>query len=162
VSAGLVYLVRHGKAGDRAAWTGDDRTRPLSTGGRRQAEWLVAAFRGADVSRVLSSPHTRCVETVRPLALDRGLEVEEWEALAEGAPLDEAMHLLTTAGADAVLCSHGDMIPALVDDLAGRGMRIEGQPGWKKGSTWILEIERGRFARARYVPPLPDGAGPSG
>jgi len=158
VSAGRIYLIRHAKAGDRSAWTEDDRFRPLSKAGRRQAEAIVEGLRGAGVARVLSSPHVRCTQTVRPLALDRGLPIEESEALSEGASLEEAMDLLASAGEGAVICSHGDLIPALVDHLAERGMEIDGEPGWKKGSMWVLDRELGRFVRARYVPPPPDGA----
>jgi 8-oxo-dGTP diphosphatase len=34
----VLYLVRHAKAGRRSAYTGDDRMRPLSGPGRRQAK----------------------------------------------------------------------------------------------------------------------------
>ena len=89
-----VYLVRHAKAGDRQAWTEDDRLRPLSKKGRRQAEALVGAFGGLGVGRVLSSPYVRCEQTVRPLALDRGLSLDLTEALAEGAPLEGLLEII--------------------------------------------------------------------
>ncbi len=36
-----VYVVRHAKAGDREEWKGDDRQRPLTKSGVRQAEALA-------------------------------------------------------------------------------------------------------------------------
>ena len=54
-----LFLVRHAKAGARAEWRGDDRDRPLSVKGERQANRLVAAFRGKAVDRILSSPTLR-------------------------------------------------------------------------------------------------------
>ena len=151
------YLVRHAKSGARSAWTEDDRLRPLSKAGRRQAEALVTAFRGVDVERAISSPYARCVQTIRPLALDRGLPVETSEVLAEGAPLEQALALLEeTVHVPTVLCTHGDVVPAVVLHLAERGAELEGERDWKKGSVWALERRDGRVVRARYVPPPAD------
>jgi 8-oxo-dGTP diphosphatase len=147
------YLVRHAKAGDRRTWTEDDRLRPLSSKGRRQAEALVAAFGGLAVGRIISSPSVRCEQTVRPLALDRGVPLELSEALAEGAPLEGMLAIMT--GADdvaAVLCAHGDLIPEAIDHLRGLGVPAE-EHDTKKGSTWLLEREAGAVVRARYLPP---------
>lgn len=148
------YLVRHGKCGSRSQWTEDDRLRPLSKAGRRQAEALVRAFRGLDVARAISSPYVRCVQTIRPLALDRGLPVETTEVLAEGAPPEQALALLEeTMHTPAVLCTHGDVVPAVVLHLAERGAQLDGERDWKKGSVWALERRDGRVVRARYLPP---------
>lgn len=148
------YLVRHAKCGSRSTWTEDDRLRPLSKPGRRQADALVKAFRGIDVARAVSSPYVRCVQTVRPLALDRGLPVETTEALAEGAPLEQALALLEqTVHTPTVLCTHGDIVPAVVLNLAERGAELHGERDWKKSSVWVLERRDGRVVRARYLPP---------
>jgi 8-oxo-dGTP diphosphatase len=150
----VAYLVRHGKCGSRSHWTEDDRLRPLSKAGRRQAEALVKAFRGLDVERAISSPYVRCVQTIRPLALDRGVQVETSEALAEGAPPEDALALLEeTVHTPTVFCTHGDVVPAVVLHLAERGAELEGERDWKKGSVWALERRDGRVVRARYLPP---------
>ncbi len=148
-----VYLVRHAKAGDRRTWTEDDRLRPLSKKGRRQAEALVGAFSGLGVGRVLSSPYVRCEQTVRPLALDRGLSLDLTEALAEGAPLEGLLEIIADLDDVAlVACGHGDLIPAMIDHLRRRGVPTD-DGSTKKGSTWLLERERGAIVRARYLPP---------
>jgi phosphohistidine phosphatase SixA len=135
-----LYLVRHAKAGSRERWQGDDRLRPLSKSGRRQAEALVKVFEGRKVERILSSPYLRCVQTVQRLAAERMLPIEEADALAEGAPLDEVLALVAELeGVSAVLCSHGDVVPALVEHLVQRGMLVDGEPNWRKGSTWVIE-----------------------
>jgi 8-oxo-dGTP diphosphatase len=153
-----VYLVRHAKAGSRDGWTETDELRPLTRKGRLQAEGLVRVLDGAPIGRIASSPHVRCVQTVRPLALDRQLPLELSEDLAEGAPIERAMALLEGNGdTPAVFCSHGDVIPALVLALAERGMAIEGDRDWKKGSIWVLDRRDGRFARGTYVEPPSDG-----
>lgn len=148
------YLVRHAKAGSRSGRAADDRLRPLSKAGRRQADALVTAFRGLDVERIVSSPYMRCVQTVRPLALDRGLPVETSEALAEGAPLEQGLALLDEAvRTPTVFCTHGDVVPAVVLHVAERGAELEGERDWKKGSVWVLERRDGSVVRARYIPP---------
>jgi 8-oxo-dGTP diphosphatase len=148
------YLVRHAKAGDRERWKERDELRPLTKKGRRQAETLVKLFQGLDVARVISSPYVRCMQTVRPLALDRGLPVDTSDALAEGAAMRDVVALLEDlASTPTVLCSHGDVIPALVMHVVEEGATISGDRDWKKGSTWVLEREDGRVVRAKYLPP---------
>ena len=64
----LVFLVRHARAGDRERWTGDDRLRPLDGKGRRQADAMVAPLAGYPITRLVSSPYLRCVQTLEPLS----------------------------------------------------------------------------------------------
>jgi phosphohistidine phosphatase SixA/8-oxo-dGTP pyrophosphatase MutT (NUDIX family) len=146
-----VTVVRHAKAGDRATWHEDDRWRPLTRKGRAQAQALVSLLAGEPVDRVLSSPSVRCVQTVRPLALERSVPIEEHDALAEGASARDALTLARGCGGALVLCSHGDVIPALVTALADRGVEMRDPPAWKKGSVWVLEREAGLFTRVRYL-----------
>jgi 8-oxo-dGTP diphosphatase len=97
------------------------------------------------------------VQSVRPLALERRIGLETDDALAEAAPLTAALELLArVADAPTILCSHGDVIPALVEHLAASGARIVTDRDWKKGSTWVLERGAdGEVARMRYeAPPL--------
>ncbi len=107
------------------------------------------------IERVLSSPYVRCVETVQPLADKLGLRVESAHDLAEGANAEEAMALVRRlTGTDAVLCSHGDVIPSILDALTSQD-RLELPPGYPlpKGSTWDLTGENGTYMAARYIPP---------
>src|SRR5690348_16606746 len=107
-----IYLVRHAKAGERDAWIGDDELRPLSGRGHLQARELVDVLADAHFERVVSSPYVRCMETVVPIAAARRLAVEPSDALAEGATLEEAIALVQkVAGAGAVLCTHGVIVP---------------------------------------------------
>ncbi len=154
VGDATVCLVRHAKAGARSRWTEADELRPLSKSGRRQANGLVRMLRGLQVDRVVSSPYVRCVQTVRPVALDRGLPVEVSDALAEGSTLEGVMGLLDELStAPAVVCSHGDVIPAILEHAEALGACLDGPSESKKGSIWVLEREDGRIVRARYLPP---------
>jgi len=134
-------LVRHASAGDRSAWTEDDRLRPLDAKGRRQAEALAATLAELGATRLLSSPYVRCVQTLDPAAERLGLQIETRLELAEGATRDEALTLLAGGGVPA-LCTHGDVLWEL---LPGRKA--------KKGSIWVIEADGGELRAERYLPP---------
>jgi len=153
-----IYLIRHAKAGDRDTWRDDDRLRPLSGRGHRQARLLIELLHDADVDRVLSSPYVRCMETVVPIAGVRGLPVEPVEALAEDAPLDEALKLVQKhSSPGALLCMHGDLMPMLLDHFASTSADVPKSRQWPKGCVWALDTDNtGEVVRARYLPPPPD------
>jgi phosphohistidine phosphatase SixA len=137
----LVVLVRHGTAGDRASWSGDDRLRPLDARGMRQAAALPQALAGLRVSRIATSPYVRCVQTVEPLAAELGIGLEEVETLAEGAARTDVLALLGTGGDGLVLCTHGDVCHELV-----------GPRRTPKGSAWILDLGARGIAVERHIP----------
>lgn len=146
-------LLRHVEAGDRAALTGDDRQRPVSEHGRRQAEALVGLLADHPVERVVSSPLLRCVQSVEPIAAARGLEINVEDGLAEGASLDAVRCLLRGLGErPALLCSHGDVIGAVITDLGHRGTDLPPSPRWPKASVWALTGDPSR-PTAVFVPP---------
>ena len=152
-----IYLVRHAKAGERHVWDGDDEHRPLSGRGRTQARGLVKALADAKFDRLLSSPYVRCMETLIPLAAERGLAIEPVEALAEGGGLEDAVALVRKhAEHSAVLCTHGDIVPMLLEHFSERGVDVGRAPQWPKGSTWVLETDgTGEVVAVRYLAPPP-------
>jgi 8-oxo-dGTP diphosphatase len=52
-----------------------------------------------------------------------------------------------------VLCSHGDVIPDLLDALVRGGVRLRDELRWQKASTWVLRRDGDRLAEGRYLPP---------
>ena len=149
-----IYLVRHAHAGKRHKWKGDDRERPLSDGGREQAAGLIVDLGDRPISRVVSSPSLRCRQTVAPLAKHLGLEVEICDPLDESTSNHDALELLRSlAGDEAVLCSHGDVIPDLIRALADDGMKMNGRDQAAKGGTFVIEVDGGRFSEATYLGP---------
>jgi broad specificity phosphatase PhoE len=155
-----VLLVRHARAGSRKHWDGPDIERPLSKKGWRQAEGLVDMLSPRPIKRILSSPFVRCVQTVEPLAEKLGLEIERRPELAEGAPIDAALELVRdAAGTAVVLCTHGDIVPSLLDVIAQVDrLDLPDDIQYPKGSVWELEQDRdGRVTDARYLQaPDPD------
>jgi 8-oxo-dGTP diphosphatase len=115
-------------AGDREHWDGPDHLRPLDERGWLQARLLPQVLDGHRVGRIVSSPYTRCVQSVEPLAEALGLSVEVRDELAEGAPETLWRPLLAElASGDAVASVHGD----ITHDLFGRA--------GKKGAAWEVD-----------------------
>lgn len=154
-----LFVVRHAHAGQRSAWTGDDRIRPLSDRGRMQADGIARLLAEHEPRRLLSSPATRCIQTLEPLGTKLGRRVEVEDRLFEGIGVTRAVELVDElAETDAVLCSHGDVIPHLLRHLEAAGMTPERNLVWQKGSTWQIERVDGRWAAGRYhAPPGPPG-----
>lgn len=162
----MLMVVRHADAGDKRSWTGLDRQRPLSATGRRQADGLVVRLEDYPVERILSSPTLRCLDTVRPLARDRFLEVEPVAALGVDGGLDPLLAMLWDQKLrNAVLCTHGETIGRLVAQLVEDGFDMSGSLHWPKGSTWMLQRSHNgrRHVRGRLLAPLElDGRVPTG
>jgi phosphohistidine phosphatase SixA len=147
------YVVRHAKAGSRGNWTGDDRLRPLTKKGQKQAEELVGQLESSPVKSIFSSPYLRCVQTVEPLSRARKVQVKSTIELAEGHGLDGLNEFLGNSKLDnAVLSTHGDIVWELVEELVSRHVIRAGDGGFDKGSTWILRVQDGVPVKARYLP----------
>lgn len=153
----VVALVRHGKAGSRSQWDGDDALRPLSGSGREQAGRLDALLGLFGPDRVLSAPPVRCRDTVAPLAARLALPIGEEPLLGEagyvtdpGAGLARLRELARVPGVT-VMCSQGGVIPHLVGTLAGDAGLLGVDPGdvpARKGSTWLLTFDGNAVLRA--------------
>ena len=151
-----LYLLRHAMAVSRPSWEAGDHLRPLSRLGLRQAAALADLLADRPVARISSSPYVRCTETVGPLAERRGIAVEESPALAEGAPLAGVLALVgDLVGCDAVLCSHGDVIPVLLEHYASLGVDLGPEPACTKASTWVITTNGSRIVSACYLRPPP-------
>jgi 8-oxo-dGTP diphosphatase len=123
-------LVRHASAGDREAWDGDDRERPLDERGQGQARELVSRLAPFAVDAIYASPALRCRETVEPLAAARGLQVVVREELGEDRQWDDGGSLLhELAPLDVVVCGHGGLEQAALHD----------PPKWRKGAAFVLD-----------------------
>ena len=149
-----MYLVRHARAGRRQGWSGPDDQRPLSKVGRRQSESILATFDDRPVARIVSSPYVRCRQTVEPLAAKLRRPVELSDALAEGAPVLDAIRVIEkVSDRPTVLCTHGDVIEAVLEHLHEQGVPLKGARRFPKGSTWVLHVVAGDIRGGRYEPP---------
>lgn len=158
-----VLLLRHGRAGDRASWPGEDRLRPLDDAGRDQANRLAEVLPLFAPTRVLAADRTRCVQTVAPLARALGVAVELEPALSDDACADSLpravarLRALGAEGSPVAVCSQGGAIPALLDalgDADGVSVRRGGKTPSRKGSVWVLAFDVDRLVTADYLPDL--------
>lgn len=149
-----VYLVRHAHAGARQSEQ-HDRYRQLSEKGWKRAGVITELLAEAEVDLVLSSPATRCVQTVQETAEAHGLEVIETEDLWEDADTVDVMSVLSEAvggrkSRTVVVSSHGNLIPIIVEQLGAAGAKIKGR-GCEKGSIWVLEHNGKKFTHCTYI-----------
>jgi 8-oxo-(d)GTP phosphatase len=116
-----LVVLRHSAAQKRGSWDGPDELRPLTKGGRVQARALVPALSAYGVTRVLSSPSTRCLETVAPYADDHVLGIEELAGVEEERftpdTVNETVAMLLAQKESAVLCSHRPVLPEILAAL---------------------------------------------
>ena len=119
-----LVLVRHAKAEARSRWRDADPLRPLEARGCERAEALVPFLAAYGVTRVVTSPSVRCLDTVLPYAVAAGHGTQLKVGLSEegfaGRPERAPHHLarLLERGEPAVLCSHGPVLPVLLEALA--------------------------------------------
>ena len=124
-----LVVLRHAAARSRKAWRSDDRLRPLLVPGLRQAEALVPLLAAYDVSRVVTSSSTRCVQTLAPYAAASGWPPEAYDDLSEEAVTTEALvdHVdgLLHAREGAVLCTHRPVLPGVFDALGVPAVELD-------------------------------------
>lgn len=134
----MLLLIRHASAGDRDDWHGEDRARPLDDRGSGQAVELVDLLKPFALTRVLSSPAVRCIQTVEPLARRRGLHVETREELGEEEQERDGVALVRgLLEEDLAVCVHG----GLSDALAGASQ--------KKAQVLVLDGDANVVERLR-------------
>jgi 8-oxo-dGTP diphosphatase len=158
--SGYVILVRHGRAGERSKWEGDDRLRPLDELGVRQAEELVRPLSRFEVEEIISADFVRCVQTVLPLSEAIGVPIREEELFSElGYPAheEEAIHLVRKLGeslSSTVVCSQGDVIPDLLQRLAGIDhVDLPENFNVKKAGVCVLTFDGPRVFEVEFFPP---------
>lgn len=149
-----LYLIRHAKAGERRLWTGIDIDRPLSKKGWKQSELVGKRLARLEPSVLLSSPYVRCIQTLEPLSERLGRSVTVEPRLCEDEPVGPVLDLLAEVPKGAVLCSHGDIIPATILALKKSGTQVRTPVDWRKTSVWVLKRNRkGRIVHATVWPP---------
>jgi 8-oxo-(d)GTP phosphatase len=152
-----VLIVRHGTAGSKSRFSGDDKIRPLDKKGRAQAEALVAQLSSFGATDVFAADRVRCHQTVEPLAEELGVTINNEPTLTEEAYADNPKRgrrrILQIAGSHhtPVICTQGKVIPDLVAWWCERdGIRPDKSRN-RKGSTWVLSLAEGRLIAADHI-----------
>lgn len=138
-----MLLLRHASAGARLSSPEIDSWRRLDEAGRVVARQLVWALSDREITRIVSSPLARCVESVVPLAESRRLVVEQRWELSPEVELDDLLTLLVDLPDTALVCTHREVFQKLL--------------GWdvtcEKGGTWVLERNGPELVPTLYLEP---------
>jgi 8-oxo-(d)GTP phosphatase len=153
-----IVLVRHGHAGTKEGWAGDDRLRPLDARGRRQAKHLLGVLVPLSPTRLVSSPYTRCLQTMELVSTKTGLPIEEDVAFTPNAAQRAVEVVRGLSSLDpssrVAICTHGEVIGEVLGVIASEdGIRLSRRPPGLKGCAWILDFHKGKVATARYISP---------
>lgn len=134
-----LVLVRHGSAGSRSEWQGDDAARPLDADGGSQAATLATALPAYRPETLLSSPSLRCVQTLEPYAAAIGASLRTDPLLSEESQdPDKTPELVGRLSGPAAVCSHGKVLPALIEALSGKDVHL------RKGAFAVLHRAGGQ------------------
>lgn len=152
-------IVRHGRAGSRSKYKGEDCTRPLDKLGRAQAESLVGQLLAFGATELHAAPRVRCVQTLQPLAQEIGAAIDIEATLTEEAYTADkksgrarVLEIASgAAGATPVICTQGKVIPDLIAWWCERdGVRPDKSRN-RKGSIWVLSSAEGRLIAADHI-----------
>ena len=152
-----LLIVRHGRAGSKQRFKGDDKQRPLDKYGRAQAESLVGTLLAFGADTVYAADRLRCRQTVEPLADELGTEISDEPALTEEAYWENRKQArarvaeIAAAGGTPVICTQGKVIPDLIAWWSQRdGVRPDKSRN-RKGSTWVLSLHHGTLVQADHL-----------
>lgn len=152
-----VLIVRHGTAGRKSRYKGDDRKRPLDKHGRAQAESLVGLLLAFGATDLHAADRTRCHQTIEPLAEELGVPIRDEPLLTEESYADNRKRTrqrvldIAAKSGTRVICSQGKVIPDLIEWWCERdGVRPD---RWRnrKGSTWVLSLSGERLVAADHI-----------
>lgn len=157
VDTQTVLIVRHGTAGSKSRYKGDDRLRPLDKSGRAQAESLIGQLLAFGADTLHAADRVRCRQTLEPLAEELGVPINDEPLLTEEAyPLDRRAARrrvleIASAGGTPVICTQGKVIPDLIAWWCERdGVRPDKSRN-RKGSTWVMSSSEGRLVAADHI-----------
>ena len=157
VDTTTVLIVRHGTAGSKSRYKGDDRKRPLDKHGRAQAESLVGVLLSFGGDALYAADRVRCRQTLEPLAEELGATINDEPMLTEEAYADNrkaARHRIleiAAAGGTPVICTQGKVIPDLISWWCERdGVRPDKSRN-RKGSTWVMSLSDERLIAADHI-----------
>jgi 8-oxo-dGTP diphosphatase len=152
-----VLVVRHGTAGRKERYKGDDHSRPLDKYGRAQAESLVGQLLAFGATSLYAADRLRCVQTLEPLADELGEEISTEPLLtdeaywSDPAKARERVLDIAAAGGTPVICTQGKVIPDLIHWWCERDSVQPDKSRNRKGSTWVLSLADGKLVAADHI-----------
>lgn len=150
-----LVIVRHARSRSRSGWDDVDTLRPLNARGRERAHELVPVLAAFGVTRVVTSPSVRCLDTVLPYAVSIGTRPRLKSGLSEegfAAQPDRALYHLTRLlerGNAAVVSSHGPVLPTLLERLAE--LADPSESGGGTGALTLAEAAHGGMGKGEAL-----------
>jgi 8-oxo-(d)GTP phosphatase len=157
VDSQTVLIVRHGTAGSKSRYKGDDRTRPLDKHGRAQAESLVGVLLAFGANVLYAADRVRCHQTLEPLAEELGATIGNERLLTEEAYVDNRKAArqrfleIAAAGDTPVICTQGKVIPDLIAWWCQRDGVQPDKSRNRKGSAWVLSLADKQLIAADHI-----------
>lgn len=134
-----LVLVRHGVAGARHDWAGDDGRRPLDAEGRAQAATIARVLPAYRPEVLVSSPSVRCVQTLEPYAKSSGMDISLERLLSEESHDPQlTAAVVARLATPAAVSSHGKVLPDLIHALSRKDVHL------RKGAFAVLHRLGGR------------------
>lgn len=152
-----VLIVRHGSAGRRARFSGQDSKRPLDKKGRAQAESLVGQLLAFGATDLYAADRVRCHQTLAPLAEELDAVICNEADLTEEAYADNPkaarrrVQQIAQLGRTPAICTQGRVIPDLIAWWCERDGVRPAKSRNRKGSTWVLSLAAGRLVAADHI-----------
>jgi len=137
-----LYFLRHGQAGTRQDWHGDDSERPLTIEGKKRMQREAAGIRNLDLPLdvIISSPLVRAAQTAEIVAKARGSSARlvTDARLAPGfGPKHLAAIVAEHRGASGLmLVGHDPDFSQTISQVTGGG-----RVAMKKGALACVEVE---------------------
>lgn len=119
-----LIVLRHATATPRLDWDGEEAKRPLLPFGKQEAKKLVPLLTAFGPKKIITSPWSRCLDTVTPYAKKSGKAIIKRIQLTELAnakkpnrTLDVVFDLVGSSKTG-LICSHRPALPSVLKPLA--------------------------------------------
>lgn len=155
-----LILLRHAKATPRADWKGSEAKRPLLPEGKQQAKRLVNTLNCYGPKRLITSPWTRCEQTIEPYAKAMKKKIIQRSQLTELTSTlspRRTIHAVETvfdSTKSALICSHRPALPTITKTLATRAVaevkdQLLAATSLEPGEFIVLRLSMG--AKPKFV-----------
>lgn len=163
LSTRRLLLLRHAKAKPRSSWNRPEGERPLAATGKRQAVAVARLLACWKPTKVVSSPWTRCMQTVGVYARAQGLPIKEQPKLTEAehqrkpAKAAKVIEKQYESSADVLVCTHRPVLPTLLEALSQHLDSTQAkalprkEPWLQPGELLVLTISRAHPERTVSV-----------
>lgn len=119
-----IIVVRHCKAVPPGVWDGPDATRPLLHRGLDQSSNIAPSIAAFQPAKLISSSAARCQSTLAPLSKLTGIPINTTDDISQDAyerndaRVDKVVSKRLDKQTSVVLCSHGPVIPVIIENIA--------------------------------------------